>query len=651
MAVALLTPEFLFHLQQSVGSEVENREPRVRTCVVDLLEWLSRLQGTSVYQALEDDITTSILRNFTRDFDEVVEDEGVEADPRLRDAAAPADADSVASFSSARSGKPRIAHDTVGWKALESSIRAMRAAVTGCGRQFITAGCLTAQLRDDVIPRAVVHVNRFVREAVFFLINAVVEAAAANDLSEMGFEEPLVDLLSKGLGDNWSQVRFASSVATRSFMLKIDPSHVELFNAALIPRMCLNRYYVAEGVKLYSQESWRLVMGTRGPAVVGSVINEVVAYYISQSDADNHAVREAACYCIAELAHKVDKGLVSPHVPALLAALIVCFRDESWPVRDAACTASGRFVSGFMVESLPFLDDLYTLWLEHVGDPIWSVREDAAVAVGEVVRAYGEPALARVLPALTRFLAQAKDQPNDSKLFGDLSNSTSFGVAKRARDNDPSVHTGQQVYSCGSLAPKLRKGGCMDHGYHRKSEPWEATDGAVYLLREIAQYRPDVAETFLPQLAEVARLNHFTHVGSLHETVWKQFPLIAQAVGAKVVKRHLDLFLEPLLECLSSHSRLAAYAAGDCVAALQKLIGPRIFAGRLTPEQAALIDSSPAVPREGVSVRGDLLPSIHSIMRTDAAPFSAGVGAGAPSAGAGAPSAGAGAASVSAVAD
>lgn len=69
---------------------------------------------------------------------------------------------------------------------------------------------------------------------------------------------------------------------------------------------------------------------------------QVVFYYISQSKANNHAVREAACAVIAELMEKVDKRAVSPHVPDLLRALLLCFKDSSWPVRDAACTACGR---------------------------------------------------------------------------------------------------------------------------------------------------------------------------------------------------------------------------------------------------------------------------------------------------------------------
>ena len=38
-----------------------------------------------------------------------------------------------------------------------------------------------------------------------------------------------------------------------------------------------------------------------------------------------------------------------------------------------------------------------------------------------------------------------------------------------------------QMYSCGSLAPKMhrgkRGGGCMDHQFRKPSEPWEKADG------------------------------------------------------------------------------------------------------------------------------------------------------------------------------
>jgi len=74
-----------------------------------------------------------------------------------------------------------------------------------------------------------------------------------------------VPLVARGLGDNWSQVRYASSLCARSFFLAIkgceDQSVYAPFNEALVPRMCLNRYYVAEGVRNYSIETWRQVFG------------------------------------------------------------------------------------------------------------------------------------------------------------------------------------------------------------------------------------------------------------------------------------------------------------------------------------------------------------------------------------------------------
>jgi len=68
-------------------------------------------------------------------------------------------------------------------------------------------------------------------------------------------------------------------------------------------------------------------------------------------------VREAACHCISELCSKVvqenpeNKKCFEKHIENLLSALVDCFKDESWPVRDAACIACGSFVGTFPEES------------------------------------------------------------------------------------------------------------------------------------------------------------------------------------------------------------------------------------------------------------------------------------------------------------
>ena len=56
----------------------------------------------------------------------------------------------------------------------------------------------------------------------------------------------------------------------------------------------------------------------------------------------------------------------------------------------------------------------------------------------------------------------------------------------------------------------------MDHGFTRDKEPWEASDGAIYLLRELAAVRPDEVAQFLPQVLELSRLQQdsFRYDGS-----------------------------------------------------------------------------------------------------------------------------------------
>ena len=138
--------------------------------------------------------------------------------------------------------------------------------------------------------------------------------------------------------------------------------------------MCLNRYYVAEGVKIYSQETWKLIFGDNGKQLVSKYASEVTKFYVTQSQADNHAVREAACHCIAELCSKVartmDKTPFKPHVVEMLSALLDCFKDQSWPVRDCACLALGHFVVTFPEESEPVFEELCSLWFDHLSDNI-----------------------------------------------------------------------------------------------------------------------------------------------------------------------------------------------------------------------------------------------------------------------------------------
>ncbi|EFN56492.1 expressed protein [Chlorella variabilis] len=410
---------------------LEDREVRVRWAVGELLRTLCQQLGIAAWEQVQGCILESIQRNFERDSTEPsgqLPDVGSE----VEDSSESSTGDFLSSllqqsYRVEPPGRGEMRHGTEGWKCLETSFRALQHVMEGCGEAF--RPYLDDSLRQ-LVYRALAHPNRFIREACHFIMGSVCKLLEGSQLEALAPE--IAEKLGLGLSDNWSQVRFASSTATRTFMLCAAPYRERLF-PQLLPHMCLNRYYVAEGVRLYSQETWRMVMGDSGREQVAKCAPQVVAYYIEQSKANNHAVREAACACIAELMCKVDRQAVSPFVPRLLRALLMCFKDASWPVRDAACLACGRCVTAFPEESREVLEELYSLWFAHLWDNIYSVREDSAVALGNAVRAYGEEAVARIVERVRGMVLEARDQPADSQQYGSLQNTTLFGVAAQVR--------------------------------------------------------------------------------------------------------------------------------------------------------------------------------------------------------------------------
>ena len=245
--------------------------------------------------------------------------------------------------------------DTTGWRALETNLHALASYVDGCvgraGTNVYRGGSYIAEeinlfdgKDDDKIcflsglqNCCIIHVNRHVRAASAAVLGVLVKAcmrsrdSSHQDLlveDDSPFRSVLKESLRSTLSDNWSQVRMAGSVLCRRFvraLLRIhanveseDDKEEELteFELAtgdlvpmLLPRMCLNRFYLAQGVKLYSQETWKLVFGahghspdelhsseeTKGGGGMGAVARNsapLCRYYSKMCDADNHAVRE-----------------------------------------------------------------------------------------------------------------------------------------------------------------------------------------------------------------------------------------------------------------------------------------------------------------------------------------------------------------------
>lgn len=507
--------------------------------------------------------------------------------------------------------KSAVLDDTTGWRALETNWQCLACFVQPLGGLYFTLfPLLEGKLLEQCQSSAIEHINRHVRAAADLVMEQWVRAAASVDKDSplhAALCKTVTAILKEGLADNWSQVRMAASVLCRVFFLEYlsvhPPTNEKAMYAVLIPRMCLNRFYLAQGVKLYSHDTWRQVFEKDGLERVAQNVGPVVRYYVKMADANNHVVREGACQAVAELATKLSTHApeqLQPYVTTLLQALLMCFHDESWPVRDEACLACGIFCKAYPEECRAELKTLWERWTEQLTDQIWSVREDAARALGDAMQAYGKEMHVKIIALVKKLMPSAKDQPAMTM------------EEYKQKQNDIESHTDAQLYSCGSLAPKLGKKagagriGCGNCGVTRPKAPWEATDGCVYLLRELVilgcgeeNTNPELTmadEMLLPlltELADVCRVQHFPQGDDLRATLWRQLPSMARALGKQRFKRlYCDVFMDLLLSNLerTTASALSKHAAGQCADELSQLVGPAIFRGRMDDYQQRTFD-------------------------------------------------------------
>ena len=585
-------------------------EFRVRNQLGPLLkEMISHDQekGAMHFAKLQETLLDNIEKTFTREPEGGVD---ASADPKV-----------LKQINVGSDGKTM--HDTEGWKSLETSMRILQNIIEAIGTRLYE---FQLDRILDCITKGVNHINRFVREISYFVINAIYVSSLhvfdedTNAEYVQRFTEfcpNLVPIIAQGLGDNWSQVRYAASQAVRSFYL-VAKDRTEMrdrYDPLLVPRMCLNRYYVAEGVKIYSNETWVQVHGDQGKEVICRFAAEVATFYISQSQADNHAVREAACHCISELctkvAQQVSKEPFKPYVAEMLAALLDCFKDMSWPVRDCACIACGSFVSTFPEECEAAFPELSELWFNHLSDNIQSVREHSAESLVVVLKGtekYKDQLKEKIEAHVVENVMKAKQQGADSHQFAGLENETVFGVAKPKKEHDDG-HSDNQLYSCGSLAPKLKRGGgCMDHGFQRAKELWELSDGTVFLLRECSHvdFMQDFVVKQLENLSNLCYLDHFKHSNSLKQNLFKSLTAILTSLGKKKFRAYVELFLDPTFRNARSFDHKdtnMSIAAQEFVLALNKTYGENIFKAIVESHDDRLLKALAEIKEEGSRVQ------------------------------------------------
>ncbi|KAG6555724.1 hypothetical protein Mapa_002962 [Marchantia paleacea] len=550
-------------LEELTLQYLEDGEVRVRMAVGECLYALAQHQGSALYTRVKDHVCKIIEDN--------VKEDGMKLADEANGITLPA---SDNRQDASGNGAPDVQKNISEGKCLETSLKALQRLMEGFGEHI--------QLPIDsemwvLVRKTFDHSNRYVRETGFFTLASLCQSATQDSLK--GDEVMIAEGLALGLADNWSQVRYAASIATRNFMCKTS-SYNRSFYPQLLPAMCLNRYYAAEGVRLFSQETWKLVLGESGREEVGNHIANVVEHYISQSAAENPQVRESTCHCMGELMVKIDHQKIRPHVQSLIVALMNCYQDLSWTVRDAACSGLGKAITEFPEEAQQVVFKLYELWFFHLGDKVSSVRENTAFVLGTAMTTYNLDAIERVVAKLHHIfqLSENLSEPHHCH--------SPTGLQEKSCCSRAGVHAAVMTLNNFQMSSNLAA---------HESITWEASDGAIYLLRELSKVAPDRAAEFLPILAKLTQCSGFQQNQFLLETLYRLLPFIAQNVGKKQFKPCLESYISPLFSALTSGQRLAETASGTCISKLMTFVGPNVFKARLDEFQLRALQARPSL--------------------------------------------------------
>ncbi|GAA56199.1 hypothetical protein CLF_110260 [Clonorchis sinensis] len=378
----------LHELENRVLECHENVEFRVRIAAGHLMGLLCFRCGLVTFKRFLPSVIEGITTNLERSPDAPA----TESESSLRELIIAKERDVNMSRSSLS-----VFHDTAGWKNLETWMKCLQEMVVSLKPEdFVQID--RSQILDLVF-KATNHVNRFVRETGYEVLATVIHGHGCykNPAETEANYLKVAQQILKGLSDNWCQVRMTASRAVRTFFEVPPPPEHSATDVypILLPAMCLNRYYVAEGVRLYSQETWCRVTKGEGKKLIGIYLDAVVDYYTQQATADNPTVREVSCTSISEIVSKLSPDLMRSHILKVLTALLICFDDTSWSARDAACAALGTLVSKFPEETKAagYKNLLADQFLRNLSDSIPSVRDTAAYSIANILKSISDPEL------------------------------------------------------------------------------------------------------------------------------------------------------------------------------------------------------------------------------------------------------------------
>jgi hypothetical protein len=221
--------------------------------------------------------------------------------------------------------------DTEGWGSLETSLKGLRTLLRSTridlGTDFLAV--------LDVVSGSIRHKNRYAREQGQLCFAEILSCRDVNN------RVPVSELLVTGLRDNWSQVRYASLIALKSYLRDAKGTISEdAVSDEVLTHFLINRHFPAEGVRRLAQEVWRIFTGPQGGRdILIPRIIPILGNLSALIESDNHSIREAIVSVSLELAKKVFPHVAESPWETGSRTVKLCIyglEDDAWFIRQAA---------------------------------------------------------------------------------------------------------------------------------------------------------------------------------------------------------------------------------------------------------------------------------------------------------------------------
>lgn len=148
----------------------------------------------------------------------------------------------------------------------------------------------------------------------------------------------------------------------------------------------------------------------------------------------------------------------------------------------------------------------------------------------------------------------------------------------------------------------------MDHGFTKPKEPWEMSDGAIFLLRECSaiESQHQLVISNLENLSALAYIDTFKHSNTLRENLFKSMSTILKNLGKKKFRGYVELFLDPTFrvsKSLDHQNTNMSVSAQDLILAFDSTYGENIFKAIVEGHDDRLVGDLVRIKEEGERFR------------------------------------------------